>query len=136
MIMEALLQSIPTDYQDFPIDKIRIIVHMATTMADSPPQVTPVWFNIDCTHILIITAEGRINDRNMCFHPCVALCITYPRDAYRYLQIRGKVVETTTEGGNEHINPLSMKYSAQRWQTQPGQQRVFFKIYTGEHLYT
>ena len=111
------MQSIPTDYQDLPIDKIRIIVHMATTMADSPPQVTPFWFDIASTHILINTVEGRIKDRNMRFRPYVALCITNPRDAYRYLQIRGKVVETTNESGDEHINTLSLKYTAQPWQT-------------------
>ena len=39
--------------------------HLATLMKDGSPQVTPVWYDFDGTHIRINTAKGRLKDKNM-----------------------------------------------------------------------
>ena len=33
-----------------------------------------------------------------------------PDNQYRYLEIRGRVVERTTDGADEHINKMAKKY--------------------------
>ena len=102
--------TVPETYKDLLSDQKKAYLYLATTMKDGTPQVTPVWFNTDDEHILINSAAGRIKDKNMRARPTIALCITDPENPYRYLQIKGKVVEYTTEGADEHIDKLSFKY--------------------------
>jgi PPOX class probable F420-dependent enzyme len=121
---------IPESHQDLLKDDVRAFVYLATVMADGSHQVTPVWFSADEKYILINTAQGRIKDRNMRARPAVALCIADPDKPYRYLQIRGKVVENTTDGADDHIDRLAFKYTGNpKYQNRmPGQTRVIFKI--------
>ena len=37
--------------------------HLATSMANGAPQVTPVWFSFDGSHLLLNSAKGRLKDR-------------------------------------------------------------------------
>ena len=120
--------NIPNDFQDLLKDETKAFLFLATIMADGSPQVTPIWFSSDDTHILINSAKGRVKDRNMRARPHVALVIQDPRTPYRYLQIRGRVVEITEEGSDDHINTLSLKYDGKSWKKVAGQVRVIYKI--------
>jgi len=124
------MKTIPEDFRDLLADEKKAFVYLATTMADGSPQVTPVWFNTDEEHILVNTAQGRIKDRNMHARPRVALCIADPGNPYRYLQIRGKVVEFTTQGADAHIDALAGKYTGTYKYTfgKTGEKRVTYKI--------
>lgn len=122
------MKSIPTEYQDLFNDDVRAFAFMATVMADGTPQVTPVWFNTEDGYILINSAKGRTKDRNVEERPDVALAIMDPGDPYRYIQIRGTVVEITTDGADAHINTLSHKYRGRDYVIPAGQQRVTYKI--------
>ena len=102
--------------------------HLATTMPDGSPQVTPVWIDYDGQNILVNTAEGRAKDRNMRRDSRVALSILDPDDPYRRISIRGHVAEITHDGAEEHIDTLSRRYDDKPWIYQPGQVRVIFKI--------
>ena len=121
---------VPEELQDLLTDKKKAYVYLATLMSDGSPQVTPVWFNTDGEHILINSAVGRVKDRNMRAHPNIALCFTDPADPYRYIQIRGKVVEYTTEGADAHIDALSFKYTGRdKYSNRTAEeQRVTYKI--------
>ena len=119
---------IPQPYQDLFEDEAKALLYLATIMADGTPQVTPVWFNTDDEYILVNTAAGRVKDKNMQARPYVALCIQDLKDPYRYIQIRGKIVERTTEGADEHINSLSKKYRGKAWDIPGEETRVIFKI--------
>jgi PPOX class probable F420-dependent enzyme len=102
---------IPDTHLDLFADETRAFAFLATTMNDGSPQVTPVWFNTEGDDILINSARGRIKDRNMRARPQIALAIVDPKNPYRYIQIRGRVVEMKTEGGWEHIDALAKKYT-------------------------
>ncbi len=121
---------IPENFLDLIQDKAKAFLYLATLMKDGSPQLTPVWFNTDGTHILINSAVGRVKDRNMRRDERVAVVITDPKDPYRYLQIRGKVVEITTEGARQHIDTLAKKYTGQDKYSfgAPGEIRVTYKI--------
>jgi len=121
---------IPEKLQDLLTDEKKAFVYLATTMADGTPQVTPIWFNTDGENILINSAAGRIKDRNMRARANVALCIADPANPYRYLQIRGKVVEITTESADAHIDALAFKYTGKEKypNRKAGEQRVTYKI--------
>jgi PPOX class probable F420-dependent enzyme len=79
-------------------------------MPDGRPQVTPVWCDIEGDLVLINSAKGRQKDRNLRRDPRVALSITDPENPYRYLEIRGRVVEITEDGADEHIDKMAKKY--------------------------
>jgi PPOX class probable F420-dependent enzyme len=118
----------PEKYLDLLKDETKAFLFLATTMLDGSPQVTPIWFNTDSEYILINTNEGRTKDRNMRARPKVAAVIQDPSTPYRYIQVRGEVVERTTEGADEHINILSLKYDGTPWTYRPEQKRVIYKI--------
>jgi PPOX class probable F420-dependent enzyme len=122
------MKGIDPDLQDLLADETKALAILGTVMPNGSPQVTPVWFNTDGTHILINTAKGRVKDRNMRARPDVALTIMALDDPYRYLQVRGQVVEITEEGAEEHIHQLSNKYMGKSFDIPAGQIRVIYKI--------
>ncbi len=119
---------LPEKFLDLLKDETKAFLYLATSMPDGSPQVTPVWFDTDGEHILVNTSEGRVKDRNMKARPKVAMVIQDPSIPYRYLGVRGKVVEHTTKGADEHINKLSLKYDNQPWTYRKGQKRITYKI--------
>lgn len=118
----------PEKFLDLLDDNSKALLYLATIMPDGSPQVTPVWFDTEGEYILINTNEGRVKDRNMKARPQVAMTIQDPMDFYRYLGVRGKVVSYTTEGADEHINKLSLKYDNEPWTYRETQRRIIFKI--------
>lgn len=120
--------AIPSAFED--LFKKKAFGHLATLMPDGSPQVTPVWVDYDGQHVLVNTAADRQKDRNLQRDGRVALSITDPDNAYRYLEVRGKVVERTTQGADAHIDSLAQRYIGKEkypWR-QPGEVRVVFKI--------
>lgn len=118
----------PKQFLDLLNDDSKALLYLATIMPDGSPQVTPVWFDRDSEHILINTNEQRVKDKNMRARPKVAMTIQDPNDFYRYLGVRGEVVGYTTEGADEHINKLSLKYDNEPWIYRETQKRIIFKI--------
>jgi PPOX class probable F420-dependent enzyme len=104
--------------------------NLATIMPDGSPQVTPVWVDYDGQYVRFNSAKGRVKDRNVRRDPRVAISILDPENPYRYVEIRGRVVEITEKGADEHINQLSQKYLGQAVYPyrQPGEVRVMYKI--------
>ena len=84
--------------------------HLATLMPDGSPHVSPVWVDYDGQYILINTAKGRRKEANMRERPRVALDIVDPENPFRFLSIRGRVVEITEEGANGHRDRLDTRY--------------------------
>lgn len=119
---------IPEGYTD--LLRKKGFAHLATLNADGTPQSTPVWIDHDGTHVLVNTAKGRRKERNMRERPAVAISVTDPDNPYRYLEVRGKVVEITEEGGDAHIDKLAARYmNAESYPfRQPGEVRVICKI--------
>jgi PPOX class probable F420-dependent enzyme len=108
----------------------RAFAHLGTLMPDGSPQVTPVWIDYDGTYLLVNSAKGRQKDRNMRRKAKVGLDIVDPDNPYRYLGVRGTVVEITEEGADVHIDRLARKYTgAERYgNRRPGEVRVIYKI--------
>jgi PPOX class probable F420-dependent enzyme len=124
------MNKIPDTHRDLLVDEKRAFAFLSTLMADGSPQVTPVWFNTEGDFFLVNTARGRVKDRNMQARPSVTLCVQDPADPYRYLQVRGRVIEVTEDGADAHIDALAGKYTGVfKYQNhQPGVKRVIYKI--------
>jgi PPOX class probable F420-dependent enzyme len=102
---------------------------IATLMPDGSPQVTHVWVDTDGQHILVNTVVGHQKERNVRRDPRVAISV-HDASARRLAHIRGKVVEATTAGADEHIDELAKKYlGADRYPwRRPGEQRIILRI--------
>jgi PPOX class probable F420-dependent enzyme len=88
----------------------KTFAHLATLMPDGSPQVTPVWVDYEGDDVVVNTAEGRAKPRNMRNDPRVALSATDPDNPYEAVIIRGRVVEMTRDGADEHIDAMAKKY--------------------------
>ncbi|MFD3519283.1 PPOX class F420-dependent oxidoreductase [Streptomyces sp. NPDC058653] len=87
-----------------------VFVAIATIQPDGSPQVSPVWVKRDGEDILVSTALGRRKAENLRRDPRVTLMLQ-PFDApYAYAEIRGSAT-LSTEGGQELIDELSVKYT-------------------------
>ena len=103
---------------------------LVTLLPSGQPQATPVWCDFDGTHVLVNTARGRVKDKNMRRDPRVTLTIIDPDNPYRYLEVRGQVVEITEQGADEHIDRLARKYlNADKYPyRRPDEVRILCKI--------
>lgn len=84
--------------------------YIATTMPDGSPQLTQTWVDTDGERILINSVRGFLKVRNIERDPRVAVAVSDSDNPRRYFQVRGRVVDVTTDGGTEHIEMLSQKY--------------------------
>ena len=119
---------IPVEYRDLLTKKA--FAHLATVMPDGSPQVTPVWFDEEGHHLRVNSTVGRLKDRNIRRDPRVSLSILDPDNPYRYLEVRGRVVEITETGADSHIDALARKYMGVDIYPfhQAGVKRVIYKI--------
>ena len=119
--------NIPENFKD--LFKKKGFAHVATMMSDGTPHVSPVWCEFDWNHILLNSAKDRVKDKNMRRNKRVALSLQDPDNPYRYIGVRGEVVEITEKGADEHIDTLSRKYTGDVYKKrQPGEVRVTYKI--------
>jgi PPOX class probable F420-dependent enzyme len=123
------MTAIPDKFLDLVKDK-KAFANLATLMPDGSPHVTPVWFDYADGVLRVNTAKGRVKARNMKTGAPVALAIMDPDNAYRYLQVRGRVKRVTEQGADAHIDSLAKKYLGQDKYPyrQPGEVRQIYEI--------
>lgn len=117
-------------YADLLRDDRKALANVGTVMPDGSPQVTPMWFDYDGKVLRVNSAKGRVKDRNMRRNPAVAVSIVDPDNAYRYVAVRGRVIEITEDGADAHIDRLAKKYLGedQYPHRRQGEVRVTYKI--------
>jgi PPOX class probable F420-dependent enzyme len=120
--------TVPDKYVD--LFNKKVFAGLSTLMPDGSPQVTPVWCDFDGANVLVNTAAGRQKDKNLQRDGRVSLMLVDPDNPYRYLEIRGEVVERTLDGADDHINKMAKKYLDKDVYPfrQPGEVRVLYKI--------
>lgn len=101
-------KKIPENYRDLFVKKA--FANLATIMPDGRPQVTPVWVELSGDYVLVNSARGRQKDKNMRNRSRVALSMQDPDNPYRYLEVRGRVIEIMEKGADAHIDKLAKKY--------------------------
>lgn len=120
---------IPASHLDLLTEKVAF-ANLATLMKDGTPQVTPIWIGWDGQHVIVNTARGRVKDKTLKARRPVALSVVDPTNPYRYLGLRGRVVDETEEGADASIDALAKKYmgvDSYPYRT-PTEVRVIYKI--------
>ena len=114
-------------YRDI-FDK-KTFAYIGTVGTSGAPQVTPVWCEFDGTHVVFNTARGRVKDTNLARNPRVSIAAADPDNPYRYVQVRGRVTETTEQGADAHIDKLAKKYLGKDYPgRRPGEVRMIVKV--------
>lgn len=108
----------------------RPVIAVFTTLGpDGAPHSTPVWIDRDGDELRVNTAQGRTKHRNVERDPRVGICLVDPDDPMHVLALAASVVEVTTEGADDHIEALALKYTGERRFERPaGQVRVLLRL--------
>lgn len=112
---------------------------LGTVNKDGSPQVTPTWIDIIEKEenevgreeiILINTAMDRLKQKNVSKDPRVSISMVDEDNPYSMVTIKGRVVEQTTEGADEHIDKLAKRYlNADRYPAHsPSVKRIILKV--------
>ncbi|MEE1791406.1 PPOX class F420-dependent oxidoreductase [Streptomyces sp. BE308] len=91
-----------------------VFVTIATIQPDGSPQVSPVWVKRDGDDVLISTTVDRRKEQNLRRDPRVTVVVQPADNPYAYAEIRGTAT-LTTEGGQELIDELALKYSGKKY---------------------
>ena len=84
---------------------------VATKQPSGSMQVHPMWVGTDGENILLNTEVHRRKYKNVVADPEVTVTIMDPGNAWRWTEIRGKVVSTTTgPEARAHIDELARVY--------------------------
>ncbi|MBZ9593717.1 MULTISPECIES: PPOX class F420-dependent oxidoreductase [Streptomyces] len=96
------------------IDDAPLFATVATIQPDGSPQLSVTWLMRDGDALLISTTEGRRKEQNLRRDPRITVMINPPDAPYTYAEVRG-TAELSTEGGQELINELSLKYTGKAY---------------------
>jgi PPOX class probable F420-dependent enzyme len=83
---------------------------VATIASDGTPHVAVVWVDVDGDEVLLNSAEGRTWPANLRRDPRVTLTVVNLQNPYEYTSIRGRAVDVTPDGADDHIDALAKKY--------------------------
>jgi PPOX class probable F420-dependent enzyme len=102
---------------------------LTTLLPDGHPQTQVMWVDADEQHLLLNTEVHRQKFRNVERDPRVTVTIWDMEDPYRFVEVRGEVVEKVKgQEAREHIDELSHKYRGKPYQTQIQSERVVLRI--------
>ena len=107
---------------------------LGTLNKNGSPQVTPTWIDIAEDEgqelILINTARDRIKQKNVSRDPRVSISVVDEENPYSMITIKGRVVDQTTKGADEHIDKLAKRYlNAERYPAHSSNvKRIILKI--------
>lgn len=80
-------------------------------MPDGAPQSSIVWVAFDGKLVLLNTTLERQKGRNMRRDPRVSLLVVDPKEASRWAQVQGQVVDITRDGAEAHADKLAQRYT-------------------------
>jgi PPOX class probable F420-dependent enzyme len=102
---------------------------ITTLLPDGHPQTQVMWVGTDGEHLLINTEVHRQKYRNVERDPRVTITIWDREDPYRFVEVRGEVVERVQgQEAREHIDELSYKYRGGLYKTPIKSERVVLRI--------
>ena len=108
----------------------RNIAFVATLSKDGSPHITPVWAEMVNDLILINTFETSAKNKHISNDKRVAISVVDQNNPFNMVSIKGRVIERTTEGADEHLKRLAKKYLGigKYYYRKPNHKRIIIKI--------
>ncbi len=105
---------IPADYRDL-LEQPNYGA-LGTIRPDDTVQVNPMWFEFDGRTLRFTHTTKRQKYRNLQHNPSMSLSVIDPANPFRYLEVRGRLVEVVPDPTGEFYVRLGRRYG------NPGQQ--------------
>ncbi|WP_243064094.1 PPOX class F420-dependent oxidoreductase [Humibacter sp. RRB41] len=83
---------------------------LGTIRPDDTVQVNPMWFEFDGENILFTHTTKRQKYRNLQHNPSMSLAVVRDGSFYRYLEVRGRLIETRPDPDGEFYVRLGRRY--------------------------
>ena len=83
---------------------------LATLMKDGRPQVTPIWYMLDGSKLIVNTSKDRVKYRNVRRDPRISLLVD---DGYAYVSIFGRARVADERDANKDIESLAIRYTGE-----------------------
>lgn len=114
----------------FRLFQFRNLAYVGTISKDGSPHITPVWAEMVEDLILINTFEESAKIRHITKDKRIALSVVEQNNPFNMVSIKGKVVEQTSEGADEHLKKLAKRYLGigKYYYRKPDHKRVILKI--------
>lgn len=125
--------ALDTELKDFATSKN--FAALTTLDSQGAPSTHVMWIDADDEHLLINTEIHRLKFKHMTNDPRVAVTVIDANTPYRYIEARGKVVETVTgDEARNHIDHVSQRYTGADYAPTITSERVVVKIAV-DHVY-
>ena len=108
----------------------RNLAFVSTLSKDGSPHITPMWADMEGDLILINTFENSMKSKNIKKNPGIAISVVESNNPYNMVSVKGRVVEHTTEGADEHLKKLAKRYLGigKYYYREPNRKRVVLKV--------
>jgi PPOX class probable F420-dependent enzyme len=100
---------------------------IGTIRSDGSVQMNPVWFEYRDGQLWLNGGPNRGWFHHLRRDPRITLFVIDGANMWRWAQIQGRLVDSTTEGADDHIDRLSMRYLGHAYQN-PKVDRLIIKI--------
>ena len=110
--------------------QFRNLAYVGTLSKDGSPHITPVWAEMVDDFIMINTFEESAKIRHITKDRRIALSIVEQNNPFNMVSIKGKIVDQTREGADEHLKKLAKTYLGigKYYYRKPNHKRVILKI--------
>ncbi|MDF2991239.1 MAG: hypothetical protein K0S37_1753 [Microbacterium sp.] len=102
---------------------------LGTVRPDGSVQVNPMWFEFDGEHVLFTHTVTRQKYRNLQHNPSMSLMVYDPDQPYRYVEVRGRLVEEVADPEGAFYVRLGQRYGNPGQEAPPDRaNRVILKM--------
>ena len=102
-----------------------IVASIATVRPDGAPAIANSWIDYDGTHVMTSSAGGSRKASNIRTNPHVAISVVDRTNPWRYLIIRGRVVEIRPDEDLAFIDKMSRRYTGSAYANRATDRDVF-----------
>jgi PPOX class probable F420-dependent enzyme len=118
-----MAEPIPEDLTD--LLTTNVLGHIVALRRDGTMAVYLMWVDYDGEHILTSSMVGSRKAANWRRDPKVALSVVDREDDWRFLIIRGRVVDVRPDDGLAFIDKMSMRYIGQQYRMRDRPREIF-----------
>lgn len=92
---------------------------LGTVRPDSSVQVNPMWFEFDGETLRFTHTSKRAKYRNLLANPAMSLAVIDPDNPFRYLEVRGSLIEAIPDPEGAFYVRLGQRYGNAGQQAPP-----------------
>ncbi len=93
--------------------------HLGTIRPDDTVQVNPMWFEYEDGVVRFTHTTTRGKFRNLLHNPSMALSVIDPENPFRYLEVRGRLIDTVADPDGVFYVRLGRRYGNPTQQPPP-----------------